>query len=79
MNQQQEQVVQVWVEQLGRGAFTETQLRRAFEEFVANDGPRQDLLYLQASESALPRSRRHSDRTEGGGPISRNRHRCLVG
>ena len=53
MNQQQQQVAESCLQQLEGGTLTGERLRQAFEQIASGSGRRQDLLYLQASESAL--------------------------
>ncbi|HVF09656.1 MAG TPA: hypothetical protein VNA16_02580 [Abditibacteriaceae bacterium] len=47
------QLVEQCVEELRRGALTEAGLRRIVEGHASNSGGRQDLLYLQASNTSV--------------------------
>ena len=53
MNQQRQQIVRSCLDSFERGSLTKEQLQSSFDELMEADAGRQDLLYLQAAESAL--------------------------
>ena len=53
MNQRQQQIVGSCLDSFERGSQTTEQLRSSFDDLMEAHAGRQDLLYLQAAESAL--------------------------